>query len=100
MIPYKRMKCVEILHDLDSEEKARLWIWQAKFDGKDFVCPKCRGERYYQHKKSNGEMRECKSCHFRVRLRANTIFQDSKLPMLMAKSYLFDGARQTRHIGT
>lgn len=76
------MKCVEILHDLDSEEKARLWIWQAKFDGKEFVCPKCRGERYYQHKKSNGEMRECKSCHFRVRLRANTIFQDSKLPML------------------
>ena len=82
-MPYKKMKCTNILHDLDSEEKARNWIWLAKFDGKEFRCPKCQREDYYQHKKSRGEVRECRSCHFRVRLRANTIFQNSKTPMLI-----------------
>lgn len=58
-----------------------LWVWLAKFDGKAFVCPECKHEDFYQHKK-NPEIRECKNCHMYVRLRANTIFQSSKLPML------------------
>ncbi len=82
-MPYNKMKCIEILHELDSEEKAQLWVWLAKFDGKEFMCPKCQGEHYYQHSKSHSEVRECKNCHFRVRLRANTIFQNSKTPMLI-----------------
>ena len=79
---YKKMKCSKIMRELDSEEKARAWVWVAKFDGKEFDCPKCRHEEFYQHKKSP-EIRECKSCHFDVRLRANTIFQHSKIPMLI-----------------
>ena len=78
---YERMKFCKILNALDSEEKARIWIWLAKFDGKEFTCPKCKNESYYQHHK-NPEVRECKKCHFEVRLRANTIFQSSKVPML------------------
>lgn len=58
-----------------------LWVWLAKFDGKMFICPECKHEDFYQHKK-NPEIRECKSCHMYVRLRVNTIFQSSKLPML------------------
>jgi len=78
---YRRMKFSKILRELDSEEKARLWVWLAKFDGKEFVCPKCQHDKCYQHKK-NPEIRECKQCHYYVRLRANTIFQKSKTPML------------------
>jgi hypothetical protein len=69
------------MNELDSEEKARAWIWLAKFDGKEFTCPKCKNETYYQHHKSP-EIRECKKCHFEVRIRANTIFQKSKTPLL------------------
>jgi len=79
---YTKMKFSKILSKLDSEEAARLWVWLAKFDGKEFVCPKCKGEDYYQHRKSP-EVRECKRCHFEIRLRANTIFQNSKMPMLV-----------------
>lgn len=78
---YQQMKFGKILKELDSEEKARAWVWLAKFDGKLFVCPKCTGESYYQMKK-NPEIRKCQTCGLRVRLRANTIFQNSKIPIL------------------
>ena len=79
---YRRMKFNKILKELDSEEKARAWVWLAKFDGKEFCCTKCGSENFYQHKK-NPEVRECKDCHFEVRIRANTIFHRSKIPMLI-----------------
>ena len=50
MLKYQRMKFSKILKELDTEEKARAWVWLAKFDGKDFVCPKCHSEHYYQQK--------------------------------------------------
>lgn len=78
---YSRMKFTKILKELDSEEKARAWVWLAKFNSKEFLCPKCQHEEFYQHKKYP-EIRECKNCHFEVRLRARTIFQHSKIPML------------------
>ncbi len=79
---YEHMKFCNIISELDSEEKARAWIWLAKFDGKEFICPKCTNATYYQHRKKV-EVRECKNCHFAVRLRANTIFQNSKIPLLI-----------------
>jgi hypothetical protein len=79
---YPQMKFCKLLSELDSEEKARAWIWLAKFDGKEFICPKCTHATYYQHRKKV-EVRECKNCHFAVRLRANTIFQNSKIPLLI-----------------
>lgn len=81
MLKYQRMKFGKILRELDSEEKARAWIWLAKFDGKAFVCPHCQGEQYYQQK-TNPEIRKCKKCGQRIRIRANTIFQNSKIPLL------------------
>ena len=62
------MKFSEILKELDSEE--------------NFVCPKCHGEYYYQQK-IKPEIRKCKACGLRVRIRANTIFQNSKTPLLI-----------------
>lgn len=80
---YKRIKSSKIMVELDSEKKARSWVWLAKFDGKQFCCPKCQFDKFYQHKKKSPEVRECKQCHFEVRLRANTIFQHSKIPILI-----------------
>src|SRR3989338_1596672 len=51
IMQYRRMKFNKILKELDSEEKARAWVWLAKFDGKIFFCPKCQNEQFYQHKK-------------------------------------------------
>lgn len=47
---YQKMKFNKIIRELDSEEKARTWVWLAKFDGKEFYCPKCGCENYYQIK--------------------------------------------------
>ena len=79
---YQHMKFCKLLSELDSEEKARAWIWLAKFDGKEFICPKCSNETCWQHHK-NPEVRECRKCHFEVRLRPGTIFQKSKTPLLI-----------------
>lgn len=81
MLKYQRMKFGKILTELDSEKKARAWIWLAKFDGKEFMCPHCFGEKYYQQK-TNPEIRKCKECGLRIRIRSNTIFQNSKIPLL------------------
>lgn len=92
---YQVMKFSKILKELDSEETARMWAWLAKFDGKEFICPKCNHEDYYQHKK-NPEIMECRGCRFYVRLRANTIFQNSKTPLLTwlkAICYIMHGKR-------
>lgn len=79
---YQKMKAVRLYREINSEEKAREWIWDIKFGGKPFHCPACHGGGYYQHKK-NPEVRECKLCHREVRLRAGTIFQKSKTPLLV-----------------
>ena len=79
---YQRMKFNRILRELESEEKARAWVWQAKFQGQEFICPKCNSQLCWEHQK-NPEIRECKTCHFEVRLRANTIFQHSKTSLLL-----------------
>lgn len=79
---YLKMKFSQLLKELDSEEKARSWIWLAKFEGKEFCCPKCQHEIFYQHK-AKPEIRECRNCHFQIRLRANTIFQHSKISLLI-----------------
>lgn len=48
---YQRMNFSQLLKKLDSEEKTRTWIWLAKFDGKEFIRPKCSYEKFYQHTK-------------------------------------------------
>ncbi len=41
---YAHMRFWKIMNELNSEEKARAWIWLAQFDGKEFTCPKCKNE--------------------------------------------------------
>lgn len=66
---------------INTEAKARELIWDLKFEGKDFSCPDCSCEDFYQHH-SEPEIRQCKGCRKHVRLRVDTMFNNSKLPLL------------------
>lgn len=92
---YERMRSGQLFQDIDTEEKAREWVWRSRYGGKAFVCPHCGDERYWQHK-TRAEVRECLGCHRQTRLRAGTIFQHSKLPMLTwirAIAFVMQGKR-------
>jgi hypothetical protein len=78
---YEQLKSSEFFKKIDTDEKARDWVWKNRFDGKDFVCSECGGEEFWQHH-ARAEIRECRKCHKRIRLRAGTLFRDSKLPIL------------------
>ena len=61
--------------------RARDLVWRSKFGGKDFVCPHCQHEAYYQYK-SEPEIRKCRGCHAQVRLRVGTALENSKSKVL------------------
>jgi transposase-like protein len=71
----------DFFRQINMEQKARDWLWRARFDGKDFVCPYCESELFYPIY-NRPEVRKCKGCESQIRLRVGTILQDSKLPIL------------------
>lgn len=79
---YKKLTITQFFSQIDSEQKARDLLWQNKFDGKDFVCPHCQGETFYQYK-CRPEVRKCKTCRKQLRVRAGSIFEHSKIPLLI-----------------
>lgn len=79
---YERYTEVRFFKEVDTEEKARNLVWKTRFDGKEFSCSHCKADAYWQHSE-RPEIRECRSCHRQLRLRAGTIFQDSKTPILV-----------------
>ena len=78
---YKELRAVEFFKEMNSEARAREWLWKSKCGGKDFECTKCGHEEYWQHKHRE-EVRQCTSCKAEIRLRAGTIFEHSKTSML------------------
>lgn len=58
---YARIKTSQFFDLIKTEVEARDWIWRSRFNGKDFVCPECGYEKYWQHK-ARCEIRECRSC--------------------------------------
>jgi hypothetical protein len=79
---YKKLKPNEFFKKITNEQSARSILWQARFGGKKFQCPKCSCEKCYEYS-CDPEIRKCRECHHRVRLRVGTIFQDSTTPLLM-----------------
>jgi hypothetical protein len=65
-----------------TEKKARDLVWQTRFMNGEIKCSKCQGILFFDLK-SRPEVRECKGCGHQIRLRAGTIFQDSRVPMLI-----------------
>lgn len=79
---YARIKTSQFFDLIKTEVEARDWIWRSRFGGKDFVCPECGHEKYWQHK-ARCEIRECQSCQHRLRVRAGTLFEKSRIPLLV-----------------
>ena len=79
---YQKIKTSEFFDIINTEEKAREWAWQVRVGEAGFLCRACGHERFYQHK-SPPEIRTCKQCRRQNRLRAGTIFEHSKLPLLI-----------------
>lgn len=79
---YETLGTSEFFKKVRTEAKVRQMIWKARFNGSDFVCPNCASTRYYGLK-TRPEIRKCAGCKKHVRLRAGTIFQDSRLPLLV-----------------
>jgi hypothetical protein len=79
---YRRMKLAEFFGRVDTEEQARELFWQAKFGGKEFECPRCCHERFYSFS-TRPEIRRCRQCDKDVRVRAATMLEHSKKPLLV-----------------
>jgi transposase-like protein len=66
---------------VSTEKQARDLVWQTRFGVDGLKCPKCIGDSFFELK-SRPEVRECKACGYQIRLRAGTVFQDSRTSML------------------
>lgn len=78
---YLRFQGMSFFKQINTEEKARNLVWRSRFSGKEFICPECKHEEFYQLV-TRPEIRKCKSCGHLARLRVGTIFEDSKTSML------------------
>lgn len=63
----------------DSEEACLAAIYRAKWP-RGFVCPYCEHNAGYELRKPR--MMECASCRRQTSITANTLFQDSKVPLV------------------
>ena len=85
---YLRLKLAEFFGLVDTEEEARDLFWRAKFGGKEFECPRCHHERFYTFS-TRPEVRRCRQCDKEVRVRAGTMLEHSKKPLLVWARALF-----------
>jgi transposase-like protein len=76
------MTVAEFFKAVSTEEAARELTWKSKNGGKDFVCPHCKNETYYAYA-CEPEIRKCRGCAAHVRLRVGTVFENTKVPMLL-----------------
>lgn len=79
---YKRLKIHEFFTQIQTETQARNWIWESRFGPKGFECTHCSEDLYYE-RKDRPEVRICQECRRETRIRAGTIFEHSKLPLLV-----------------
>jgi transposase-like protein len=79
---YEEFPISDFFSKITTSEQAINLLWRYKTADKEYCCPKCTDIHYYQHQK-NLEIRECKSCGHQHRVRVGTIFENSKLPLLI-----------------
>lgn len=94
---YVHLTPEEFYRTITSVKEARELIWKVKFEGKEFQCPKCNGNQFYQYVKKP-EIRKCRACCHVVRLRAGTIFENSKISLLFWVQAIFHCMQGTRGI--
>ncbi|MBK7892393.1 MAG: IS1595 family transposase [Bdellovibrionales bacterium] len=79
---YQRFKGMSFFKSIKTEEQARLLVWSTRFEGREFVCPNCQSESYWEYA-CEPEIRKCIACEKHVRLRKGTMFENSKVSMLL-----------------
>lgn len=79
---YLKLKVSEFFRLVDNENTARELLWRAKFKGQAFECPRCFHQRYYSFS-TRPEVRRCRQCGKEVRVRAGTMLEHSKKPLLV-----------------
>ena len=61
------------------ERAAFEYLIEARWEGRGFVCPKCRSDAAYAHEK---RMRlECRACGYQLSATAGTVMHRSKMPL-------------------
>ena len=78
---YTKFPLPTFFDQIDTENKAIALAWKYKQGDQGHRCGRCKRAKHYQHK-IRPEIRECIHCGHQTRLRADSIFQHSKLPML------------------
>jgi hypothetical protein len=84
---YKELSFRAFAVGVNTESKARSLAWKLKFEGKEFQCS-CGCDKGYQLQ-TRPEVKECASCGKQHRLRVGTIFENSKLPLLIWMQALY-----------
>jgi len=93
--------------EVTTEAAAISLLWKLKFDGVEFQCSGCGGCEYYQME-CRPDVRQCRSCRKQCRVRAGTVFENSKtsvLRWLRAIYFVMQGKRGVsalelmRHLG-
>jgi hypothetical protein len=93
--------------EVTTEAAAISILWKLKFGGAEFQCSGCGGCEYYQLE-CRLDVRQCRSCRKQCRVRAGTIFENSKtsvLKWLRAIYFVMQGKRGVsalelmRHLG-
>lgn len=78
---YTEYPLADFFNQIASEKQAIELVWAYKSENGGHKCERCGLKKYYQHH-LRPEIRECRHCGHQSRLRVNTIFQNSKVPML------------------
>ncbi len=79
---YEYFPAERFFNEIATEAAARSLLWRSRFQGKDFACPHCHVEESYMLR-TQPEVRTCKGCRRQLHLRAGTIFEASKTPLLL-----------------
>jgi transposase-like protein len=85
---YEEYTSEQFFSEITTEEDARELIWRSQFQGNVFECPHCQSKHFYAHN-SRPEVRTCKACRRQIRVRAGTLFDSSKTPLLIWVKALF-----------
>lgn len=94
---YVRLSPGEFYRTVSTEAEARHLVWRVRFGDKDFQCPECQNETFYEFE-NKPEIRKCRKCRRHVRLRAGTIFEHSKIPILIWVEGIFQCMQGSRGV--
>lgn len=80
-LKYERIVAKDLWKRLNSESEAIEAVWAIKLGDAGFACV-CKSKNFWAHK-TRPEVRECRSCGKQLRVRAGTIFEHSKISLLV-----------------